>query len=172
MLPSHILAQGIGLLATTATLAAFTQGSDGRFRLYATGGSVLWTIHFALLGAQTAAVTAIAIAMRQAGSHWLIAKPAHWRLAAGVGFTVIYTTIAWITWQAWYSVLPWIAAVNGTYAFFCLTGARLRTQMMLSDTAGLVNGLALGSIGAVLASAAALAINARTIRRLRRDLGH
>ena len=169
---SHILVQGVGLLATAATLAAFAQRSDGRFRLYATGGSLLWTVHFALLGAHTAAVTAIAIALRQAGSHWLIAKPAHWRLVAGVGFTVIYTAIAWFTWQAWYSVLPWIAAVNGTYGFFWLTGARLRTQMLVSDAAGVVNGFAVGSIGAVLASAAAIAINVRTIRRLRRDLQH
>jgi hypothetical protein len=169
-LNSHILIQGLGLLATLATLAAFAQRSDGRFRLYATVGSVLWTVHFGLLGAHTAAATAIAIALRQAGSHVLIAKPAHWRLLAGIGFTLVYTAIAWITWQGWYSVLPWIAAVNGTYAFFSLAGARLRSQMLLSDAAGLVNGFAVGSIGGVLAAVAALAINARTIRRLRREL--
>jgi hypothetical protein len=165
---SAVIVQGIGLLATAATLASFAQHSDVRFRLFATIGSLLWAMHFALLDAHTAAVTALAIAARQGSSQWLLGRPVAWRTAAGLAFAAAFTAIAWWTWQAWYSILPWIAAVNGTYAYLGLTGTKLRAQMLLSDGAGLVNGFAVGSIGGVLASAAALLINASTIRRLLR----
>jgi len=166
---SPAIVQGVGLLATAATLASFAQHSDVRFRLFAMIGSLLWATHFALLDAHTAAVTALAIAARQGSSQWLLGRPAAWRTTAGLAFAAVFTAIAWWTWQAWYSILPWIAAVNGTYAYLGLTGANLRTQMLLSDAAGLVNGFAVGSIGGVLAAAAALLINARAIRGLLRQ---
>jgi hypothetical protein len=61
------------------------------------------------------------------------------------------------------------AAIEAVTCHESFTGAKLRTQMLLSDAAGLANGFAVGSIGGVLAAAAALLINARAIRGLLRQ---
>jgi hypothetical protein len=161
-----LFVQILGFVATGCTLAAFTQHSDTRFRGWATLGSVFWSIHFALLGALTAAATMLVIGSRQGASHWISRWPTARKHAAAWVYFIVFSSIAVWTWQGWHSLLPWFMAVNGTYGYFFLSGARMRKQMLLSDAAGLVNGFAVNSWGGVVGSLAYLAINLRTVRQL------
>lgn len=169
LVASTLFVQSLGFVATGLTLASFAQRSDARLRVFLTLGSLFWAVHFALLEAYTASVTLLFIGSRQAASHWISRGPEIWRQAAAWGYTLGFTVIAGITWQGWKSLLPWLMAVNGTFAFFYLRGARMRTQMLLADVAGAVNGLAVGSAGGFVGSLAFLTVNGWTIVRLRRQ---
>jgi signal transduction histidine kinase len=90
------------------------------------------------------------------------------RRITAISYCVVFTGVLWLTWSGPVSLLPWISALNATYAYFYLTGARLRVQVMLSTGLWLLNAIVLGSIGGVAMNAASLGISLWTIMRLKR----
>jgi hypothetical protein len=161
-------AQLMGYTATFVSLGAYAMREDKMLKIGVGLGLVLWTLHYAMLSAWTASATCVLIASRQILAFIAPAVSGAARRATTASYCLAFTGILWQTWAGPISLLPWISALNATYAYFYLSGARLRAQVMLSTGLWLLNAVVLGSIGGVAMNAASLGISLWTIMRLKR----
>ena len=90
------------------------------------------------------------------------------RRATAASYCLAFTGVLWQTWAGPVSLLPWISALNATYAYFYLAARVCVPQVMLSTGLWLLNAVVLGSIGGVAMNAASLGISLWTIVRLKR----
>ena len=161
------LAQLVGYAATVVSIGAYALKKDAHFKAGIGASLLTWAAHYMLFGAWTAAFTCLVIASRQGLALLAPAMGGTGRRWSAFGYVVVFTGVLWWTWAGPVSLLPWLAALNATYAYVYLAGARLRGQVMLSTSCWLVNALLLGSIGNVVTNVATLGMSAWAIRRLR-----
>jgi hypothetical protein len=165
------LVQSVGYLATVVSIGAYALRSDSSMKAGVGLSLLIWSVHYAMLGAWTASGTCLLIASRQVLA--LLApnlSAASRRVAAGV-YGLAFTVVLCATWTGMQSLLPWAAAVNATYAYFFLKGVRLRGQVMASTGLWFVNALLLGSLGGMATNVTTLCISTWTVARLRRTAG-
>lgn len=160
--------QLVGYGAMIVSLGAYAMREDKMMKTGVGVGLVLWALHYAMLLAWTASAICLLIASRQILAFLAPAMSAAGRRATAVSYCLVFTGVLWETWAGPVSLLPWISAINATYAYFYLAGTRLRARVMLSTGLWLLNALALGSIGGVAMNAASLGISVWTIARLKR----
>jgi Bacterial inner membrane protein len=160
--------QLVGYAATFVSLSAYALREDKMMKTGVGLGLVLWALHYAMLSAWTASATCLLIASRQILAFIAPLMSAAARRATAASYCLIFTCVLWQTWAGPVSLLPWISALNATYAYFYLAGTRLRAQVMLSTGLWLLNALALSSIGGVAMNTASLGISLWTIIRLKR----
>lgn len=161
-------AQLVGYVATLVSLGAYAMREDKIMKTGVGLGLVLWATHYAMLSAWTASVICLVIASRQILAFIAPAMSAAARRTTVASYCLVFTGVLWHTWAGPVSLLPWISALNATYAYFYLAGAHLRAQVMLSTGLWLLNAVVLGSIGGVMMNAASLGISLWTIMRLKR----
>ena len=161
-------AQLVGYAATFVSLSAYAMREDKMMKTGVGLGLVLWALHYAMLSALTASATCLLIASRQILAFFAPTLSISARYAVTVVYYLLFTGVLWQTWAGPVSLLPWISALNNTYAYFYLAGTRLRAQVMLSTGLWLLNAMVLGSIGGVVMNAASLGISLWTILRLKR----
>lgn len=161
-------AQLVGYAAMVVSISAYALKRDAHFKVGIGASLLTWTVHYVLLGAWTTAFTCLLIASRQVLALLAPALSPAARKCSALGYAAAFTGVLAWTWAGPLSLLPWLAALNATYAYIYLAGARLRAQVMLSTSCWLVNALLLGSIGNVVTNLATLAMSAWAIRRLRR----
>lgn len=162
------IAQLVGYAATLISLGAYAMREDKIMKIGVGLGLVLWALHYAMLAGWTASATCLLIASRQILAFIAPAMSAKARRNTVASYCLVFTGVLWQTWAGPVSLLPWISALNATYAYFYLAGTRLRAQVMLSTGLWLLNAVALGSIGGVVMNAASLGISLWTIVRLER----
>ena len=162
------MAQLVGYAATLVSLSAYAMREDKMMKTGVGLGLLLWTLHYAMLAAWTASATCLLIASRQILALVAPAMSAAARRITAVSYCSVFTGVLWLTWAGPVSLLPWISALNATYAYFYLAGTRLRAQVMLSTGLWLLNAVVLGSIGGVAMNAISLGISLWTIVRLKR----
>ena len=157
-----------GYVATIVSLSAYAMRQDKMMKTGVGAGLLLWALHYAMLSAWTASATCLLIASRQVLALIAPTMSATARSTAAISYCLVFTAVLWLTWAGPVSLLPWISALNATYAYFYLVGTRLRTQVMLSTGLWLLNAAILGSIGGVAMNILSLGISLWTSARLKR----
>ncbi len=160
--------QLVGYAAAIVSLSAYAMCQDKMMKTGVGSGLLLWALHYAMLSGWTASATCLLIASRQALALFAPAMSATARRTTAASYCFLFTAVLWLTWTGPVSLLPWISALNATYAYFYLVGIRLRTQVMLSTSSWLLNAAVLGSIGGVAMNILSLGISLWTITQLKR----
>lgn len=159
----------LGLLAAGAYIASFSLRNETHFRLCNMTGSLLWAGYYALLGATVGTVMLLIGATRQVVSIAVLKKPASLKLKLAIGFGLVLSVALAFSWQGARSLLPWLALMNATYSYLCLSGLRLRKQLFIGNMAWLPYDLIVGAWAHMAMELVALVINGRLIRRLQKE---
>jgi hypothetical protein len=160
--------QLVGYVAAFVSLSAYAMREDKMMKTGVGAGLLLWALHYAMLAGWTASATCLLIASRQVLALIAPAMSATARRTTAVSYCFVFTAVLWLTWAGSVSLLPWVSALNATYAYFYLAGTRLRAQVMLSTGLWLLNAAVLGSIGGVAMNILSLGISLWTITRIKR----
>jgi hypothetical protein len=153
-------AQCLGYLAFVLGVAAFLQKSDRRLKVLIAGESLVYALHFWLLGVPPASANAAITAVRTTLSlklraAWLSVVFVAIHLCAGVLFAK--TPAGWLT---------VIGSCISTVAVFQMRGLAMRLMMLFSTGCWLVNNFLSGSIGGAALESVIAVTNATTILRI------
>lgn len=159
----------LGLAAAAAYIASFSIRNETGFRLCNMTGSLLWAGYYALLGATVGTVMLLIGATRQVVSIAVMKRPASFKLKLAIGFGLVLSVALAFAWQGPRSFLPWLALMNATYSYLCLSGLRLRKQLFFGNMAWLPYDLIVGAWAHMAMEVVALCINGRLIRRMERE---
>jgi hypothetical protein len=156
------LAQCIGYIAFILGVSAFLQKSDRRLKALNSCQSLVYAVHFTLLGNPSAAACSLISGIRA----YLSLKTRSPYLAAviiginvALGFVFAKGVAGW---------LPVIGACLGTLAMFLMRGVRMRIVLLMSTSMWLANNILSGSIGGTLLETTIATVNSITIIRLLR----
>jgi hypothetical protein len=161
----HILspAQLVGYLAFFLGVIAFLQKADRRLKQFSASQSLIYSVHFLMLGnlpacaASFLSSTRSALALRYR-SLMLGAVMVALNLAAGAVF--VRTPAGWF---------PVIGSCIAAAAMFTVSGVPLRCALFCSTLLWLTNNIISGSIGGTMLEIAIAAINSSTIVRMLRE---
>lgn len=163
------LPQIAGYLAAGVSLAIALSKRDHVLRYGSAFAFVAWAWHFWLLGDSTTAALALLVALRQVISALVSEWSAHHRFAIAGAFALLFTAATALTWRGWWSLLPWVSAMNATFATMLLAGWRMRRQMLVTEVAVAANGIMAGSVMASVLPVIGVCLSVVTILRLRAD---
>lgn len=155
--------QGLGLLAFLVGLTAFLQPTDKRLKQRLAIYTLMIGSHFFLLGAAPAGISASLNAVRT----WV---SIYYRRRALMFFFIILTlalTLPNMTHAM--ELLPIIATLMSTVAFFTTSGLRMRCVMWFSTVGWVIYNCWLGTLGGMLIESSFLIVNGMTIYRLRKN---
>lgn len=155
-------AQITGYAAFGLGVLAFAQADDRRLKLFNASQSLVYALHFHLLGNPAAAAAALVSGSRSAlalksRSPWLAAA----MIAASIAVGLVFAGSG----HGW---LPVIASAIATVAMFLMKGVPMRLALFASTILWLINNILSGSIGGVLLEGTIAAVSAVTIFRLYR----
>ena len=153
-------AQCFGYLAFILGVAAFLQKSDRRLKVLVASESLVYTVHFWLLGVPPAAANALITAVRTSLSLRLRAAWLSVLFVAihlGAGFYFAQTFSGWLT---------VIGSCFSTVAVFQMRGLAMRVMMLFSTGCWLANNILSGSIGGVALESVIAVANMATILRI------
>ena len=153
-------AQCLGYLAFILGVAGFLQKSDRRLKVLIASESLVYVLHFWLLGVPPASASALITAVRTALSlrlraAWLSVLFVAIHICAGLYFAK--TLSGWV---------PVIGSCLSTVAVFQMRGVAMRLMMLLSTGCWLANNILSGSIGGVALESVIAIANATTILRM------
>lgn len=156
-------AQIVGYVAFILGVAAFSQKSDRRLKAIGAAQSLVYALHFLLLGNTPACAAAFLSATRSTlalryRSLLLGAVMVALNLAAGAAF--VHTPAGW---------LPVIGSCIAAAAMFTLGGVPLRLCLLCSTFLWLTNDILSGSIGGTLLELTIAAVSSSTIWRMCRS---
>lgn len=163
LLKQQPLAQGIGLAAMLVGISAFRQRDDERFRLRLGLYQAAIALHFLLMGASTAALSAgLSCARTAASGHtrspWVMLF--FLMLVWGLGIPKITSAVQW---------LPIMGTTIGTWGLFRAQGIVLRLSMLAGGLCWTSHNILIGSIGGSLIEVSFLFINCHTMYRMWRQ---
>jgi len=155
-------AQCFGYVAFVLGVAAFAQKNDRWLKFLVASESLVYTVHFALLGNPAASASALTSGIRS----FLAMKTRSAYLAAviiavnvGLGFAFAKNGAGW---------LPVLASALGTIAIFRLQGVPMRLVLLCSTLLWLANNILSGSIGGTLLELTIATVNIATMLRIAR----
>lgn len=161
-----IVGQIVGFLGLVIGLSSFFQHNMVKFKLLAGVSSILWSISYYLLNGITSSIILLTIAARQIVSintpKW---NKTQIKLVCGffVSITIAFTII---TWHGLISLLPLIASLIATIAYFYSDPITLRKRLLITDVFWLINSILLSSYSHLIASILSIIINIITIRKI------
>jgi hypothetical protein len=158
-------AQLAGYAAFVLGVMAFLGKSDRRLKIFNASQSLVYGVHFLLLGNLPAMASSLVSATRSAlalkfKSLYLAAAIIVVNLTAGVIF--VRTPVGW---------LPVLASCAATVAIFTMSGVGLRAVLFCCTLAWLVNNIVSGSIGGTLLELTIATVNGRTIYQMLNERG-
>ncbi len=159
----HPFAQSLGLLSFALGILCFYQKDDRRLKIIMVVMNINHAIHFALLGASTAVVSAVLSAFRTG----LALKTSSQKVA--YAFIAVSLTWGLAISDVWYDMFPILGTSIGTYAVFCLKGIKMRIGFLLGALCWVTNNIIVGSIGTTMLELTLISVNLLTIWRLHRD---
>ena len=159
-MPEFNLAQAFGLLSFVLGILCFYQKNDQRLRIMMVVMNLNHALHFALLGAFTACLSALLSVVRTG-----LSIKTRSRTVAYI-FIVITLAIGLYFADVWYDLFPIIGTCIGTYALYCLSGIKMRLAFLCGALCWLTNNIIVGSIGGTMLEATLLMVNSFTIWRL------
>ncbi len=159
----YMVGQLLGLVSYAIGVYCFFQKDDRKLKIFMFVLQFNNCLHFALLGAPTAVLSAFLSLVRSGLSLKTSSRLVAWLFIA--------LSIAVGTWLAerWLDMLPIAGTCIGTYALFCLTGIRMRVALLVGASFWLANNIVVGSIGGTLLEITLISVNASTIFRLWRS---
>ncbi len=148
------------MLSFVLGILCFYQRSDQRLRIMMVVMNLNHALHFALLGAVTACLSALLAVVRTG----LSIKT---RSRAVAFIFIVITLVLGLTFaDVWYDLFPIMGTCIGTYALYCLSGIKMRIAFLVGALCWLTNNIIVGSIGGTLLEATLLAVNCITMWRL------
>ena len=154
------LAQVAGYFSFLLGVSAFLQRTDRRLKSFNASQSLVYALHFGLLGNLPAAAASLISSVRS----FLALRFRSVTLAAaiivvyaGAGLMLAKTPAGWLT---------VVASSAATLAMFTLNGVPLRLVLLGCTFAWLANNILSRSIGGVLLESTIVAVNASTIIRM------
>ncbi len=150
------------MLSFVLGILCFYQRDDQHLRIMMVIMNLNHTVHFALLGAVTACLSALLSVLRTGLSIKTRSRP------VGYLFIVISFALGVYLSHDWYDLFPILGTCIGTYALYCLSGIAMRVAFLCGALCWLTNNIIVGSIGGTLLEATLLVVNSFTIFRLYR----
>ncbi|HBW1503787.1 TPA: YgjV family protein [Klebsiella quasipneumoniae] len=159
---AYWLAQGVGVITFLIGITTFINRDERRFRLQLAVYSAVIGVHFFLMGAAPAGMSAGLNALRtvislRTRSLWVMTVFILLTLILGLGKL-----------QYAMELLPIIGTVASTWALFRCKGLTVRCVMWCSTACWVTHNLWLGSIGGTLIEGSFLIVNGLNIIRFRR----
>ncbi len=156
-------AQLIGYVSFVLGVLAFLQKSDGRLKVLIAAESLVYGVHFVLLGNLAAAATAVI-----AGARSLLSLKTRSLMVAVavVAINIAAGVVLAGTGPGW---LPVIATCAATIAMFTMQGVALRLVLLTSTLLWLANNILSGSIGGTALESVIAAVNGSTVVRMLRS---
>jgi len=156
-------AQLVGYIALILGVTAFLQKSDRRLKFFNAVQSLVYAVHFLLLGHLPACASSLVSSTRsflalRYQSLWLGAVMIAVNLGLGAAFVS--------SWAGW---LPVIGSCIATYAIFTMRGIPFRLVLLASTLLWLANDIVTGSIGGTILELANATINLSTMIRMARS---
>jgi hypothetical protein len=156
-------AQAVGYIALILGVTSFLQKNDRRLKFFNAVQSLVYGLHFILLGHLPACASALVSSLRsflalRFSSLWLGAL----MIAANLGLGVAFVT----SWSGW---LPVIGSCIATFAIFTMRGIPFRLVLLASTLLWLANDIVAGSIGGTVLELANATINISTMIRMARS---
>jgi len=158
--PIYLLAQAIGFVIYALGIMCFYQSNDKRLKILMLVMNLTQSIHFALLEATTASLSALLSVFRTG----LAIKTA--KRSVAIAFIVSTIVLGLTISESYHDIFPILASCIGTYALFCLSGIKMRLAFLAGALCWLINNILVGSIGGTLLELTLLLVNSNTIRRL------
>jgi len=164
------LAQIIGYVALVTYIAAYAIKNENRLKLAFSVSNIFWVAHYAMIGAQTAAVTTVLVTLRNLLSlNSEDFTPRRKAVTASI-FSLLIVLSGILTWDGWISLIPVGSTIGITYAMLYLKGLPLRRVFLVSDASWLIHALVVGSGGGVIYAVGSLGMNALTMTGMAKDL--
>ena len=157
------LAQWFGIGSFILGVVTFYQKDDRKLKwvLLALNGNHF--IHFALLGAPTAALSALLSGLRTGLSLKSQSSTLAW------GFIVVGVVLGgWLV-ESPLDLLPILGTSIGTFALFRLEGVKMRFAFLLGASCWLANNIVVQSLGGILLETTMISMNLLTLWRLYSD---
>jgi len=156
-------AQVVGYIALALGVTSFLQKSDRRLKFFNAVQSLVYGLHFVLLGHLPACASSLVSSLRsflalRYRSLWLGGA----MIAVNVGLGVAFVT----SWAGW---LPVIGSCIATFAIFAMRGIPFRLVLLASTLLWLANDIVTGSIGGTVLELANAIINISTMIRMARS---
>jgi hypothetical protein len=153
-------AQLFGYLALVLGVSGFLQRSDRRLKVLLVGECLAYVAHFALLGAPSAASSALVSAARTGLS---IRFRSGWLAALAVAVNVALALALSTRGAGW---VPVVGSSLGAVAVFTLQGIPMRLVLLSSTACWLTNNVLTGSVGGTVLESLIAAASVTTIVRL------
>lgn len=157
------IAQCVGYIAFVLGVSAFLQKSDSRLKALNASESLVYSVHFTLLGNPSAAACALISCIRS----FLSLKVRSTSLA--VLFIVINVGLGFVFAKGVAGWLPVMGSCLATLAIFLMRGVRMRMVLLMSTLLWLANNILSGSIGGTLLEATIATVNSITIMQILKD---
>ncbi|EKT0591021.1 YgjV family protein [Morganella morganii] len=154
--------QGLGIVAFIIGTTVFVQRNERKLKIRLSIYTAIMASHFFLLGAYPAGISATLNSIR---TYVSISHRQRWVLWLFVSLTLVLAVPNIRTWQ---EVLPVTGTLMSTFAFFLLTGLRMRYVLWCSTACWVVYNAWLGTVGGTLIESTFLVINGWAIFRFRR----
>jgi hypothetical protein len=159
-------AQVVGYIALILGVTMFLQKKDQRLKFFNALQSLVYALHFVLLGRLPACASSLVSSARsflalRYRSLWLGIAIIVVNLGLGVAFVT--------SWSGW---LPVVGACIATFAIFTMQGIPFRLVLLASTLLWLANDIVSGSIGGTVLEVANAVINIVTIVRMARSQAH
>ena len=156
------LAQSVGVVAFAVGITMFFNRSDRRFKQQLSAYSAIIGVHFLMMGAAPAGMSALLNSLRtlislRTRNQWIM-----------VVFIVLTLVLGLSRAHHWVELLPVGATVVSTWALFRTSGLTTRCIMWCSTCCWVVHNIWLGSIGGSLIEGSFLVMNGFNIIRFRR----
>jgi hypothetical protein len=153
-------AQSLGYVAFVLGVSAFVQKRDRRLKGLIAAESIVYALHFLLLGNLAASVSALS-----SGFRTMISLKTR-SLAIAVVIIVVNIALALAVANDGAQWLPVIASCAATLAIFRLEGVPLRVVLLGCTLLWLANNILSGSIGGTLLESTIAVVNITTMVRI------
>ncbi len=157
------IAQILGFFSFALGISTFYQKDDRRLKLQMVIFNLNHMLHFILLGAETAALSALLSAFRTVLSIKINS------IKFAIFFIALSCASGTYMAETYLDFLPVIGTSIGTYALFMLKGIQMRYAFLLGAICWLANNIVVGSIGGMLLESVLICINIFTIIQLRTE---
>lgn len=156
---AYWIAQGVGVLAFVVGITTFVNRDERRFKLQLAAYSAIIGVHFFLMGASPAGMSAELNALRTVIS---LKTRSLWVMAI---FIVLTLGFGFARFNHLMELLPILGTVASTWALFRCKGLTIRCVMWCSTACWVTHNFWLGSIGGTLIEGSFLIMNGLNIIR-------
>lgn len=159
--------QIVGYCAMILGICACLQKDDQKMRIIMSIMGVVITAHFYMLTNYTAASMTLLATSRPLLS--LFERIKKYRHILVPIYILLSIGLAYTTYLRWFDLLPMIAAINGTIAFFYMSGFQLRLMMACGGILWLTHNILALSYGPAMMEMCLVSANLFTAYRLYQD---